>query len=65
MRGIAWTILGMLVLAASAYGDKIPESDASKKIAAAPKQTMDNIVSDANQALKQGEERAGKADQER
>jgi predicted small lipoprotein YifL len=52
----------MLVLAAAlaalaACGDKVPESQAAKKIGAVPKQTVDKATDDAAKALEQGAQR--------
>ena len=52
----------MLVLAAAlavlaACGDKVPESQAAKKIGSVPKQTVDRATDDAAKALEQGAQR--------
>jgi hypothetical protein len=39
-------------------GDKVPESQAAKKVGAVPKQTLDRSTDDVAKALEQGAQRA-------
>jgi len=41
-----------------ACGDKVPESEAAKRIGAQPKQTLDRVTTDLNKAMEQGAERS-------
>ena len=52
MKTLAFAVL--LALLASC-GNKVPESEAAKKVGAAPKQAMDATVNTATKALEQGE----------
>ena len=49
-------------LALAGCGDKVPQSEAAKKIGSAPKQTVDKVTNDANKALQQGADRTREAD---
>ena len=50
------TLAAALVLACLAgCGDKVPESEAARKVGAAPKQAMDATVNSATKSLEQGE----------
>ncbi len=40
---------------------KTPQSDGAKKLGAAPKQSVDKVVSEANKAIEQGEARTREA----
>jgi hypothetical protein len=55
----------MAVLVLSCFiwscGDKVPESQAAKRVGEAPKQIIDKAASDAAAAIQQGEERTRKA----
>ena len=44
-----------------ACGDKVPESQAARKVGEAPKQIIDKAASDAAAAIQQSEERNRKA----
>jgi predicted small lipoprotein YifL len=43
-------------------GDKVPQSEASKKLGDLPKQAVDKAASDAAKALQQGADRSAGAD---
>ena len=53
LRRIEALILASLLVAAC--GDKVPESEAAKKIGSMPKQTVDRAASDAAKAMQQGQ----------
>ena len=59
-------VLGSVVLAVAGWRDKLPQSEAAKKLGEIPKQTEDKVRQDVTKALRQGAERtrqaAGKAD---
>ncbi len=59
-----WRVVALFVGLAllAGCGDKVPESEAAKKLGNAPKQIIDKTVTDVNQAVKQGAERTGDAD---
>ena len=46
-----------LVAALAGCGDKVPESEAARRVGAAPKQTVDKATDDAAKALQQGADR--------
>ena len=46
-----------VTLLLAACGDKVPQSEAAKKIGAIPKQTVDRAAERTTEALKQGVER--------
>jgi hypothetical protein len=48
--------------ALAACGDKVPESEAAKKLGKVPKQTVDRAREGVNKALQQGVERTRDAD---
>ena len=50
----------VLVLAFAGCGDRVPESEAAKKIGSAPKQTVDRATQGVNEAMQKGAERAKK-----
>ena len=47
-----------MVLLLAGCGDKLPESEAAKKIGMQPKQTLDRVSTDVNKSLQQGAERS-------
>jgi len=47
----------------TACGNKVPESEAAKKLGNIPKQTEDKVRSDVTKALQRGVERDREADQ--
>jgi hypothetical protein len=51
------TSLAALCLAAAACGDKVPESEAAKRIGSIPKATVDKATTDVNKAMQQGSQR--------
>ena len=55
-RRIELALLCALLL--GACGDKVPESEAAKRIGAQPKQTLDRVTTDLNKAMEQGAERS-------
>lgn len=59
-----WTSVLLCVLLACLAGceGKLPESDAAKKVGAAPKQAMDRTVDGARDALDKGADRNSKSD---
>ncbi len=59
MRAIA---LLVAVLLAASCGDKVPQSEAAKKLGAAPKQAVDKAAAGAAEALQKGAERAKQGD---
>ena len=61
-RYSGWIAAALFSAALAACGDKVPESVAAKKLGNAPKEIIDKATTDANQALKQGAERARDAD---
>jgi hypothetical protein len=54
---------GILLLVVVGCGDKVPESDAARKIGAAPKQVLEKASSDAAKALQSGADRTQDADE--
>lgn len=46
--------LALLVFVLAACGDKVPQSEAAKKIGDIPKQTIDSARSGVNKAMEQG-----------
>jgi hypothetical protein len=60
MRRLAVLTLALL---AAACGDKVPQSEAAKKIGSVPKQTVDRAAERATDALKQGAERSAREEQ--
>ncbi|MBK8064753.1 MAG: hypothetical protein IPK29_12370 [Betaproteobacteria bacterium] len=52
MKNLAFAVL---LACLAGCGDKVPESEAARKVGAAPKQAMDNTVNSATRALEQGE----------
>jgi hypothetical protein len=53
-----------LTLLAAACGDKVPQSEAAKKIGSIPKQTVDRAAERTTEALKQGAERSAREEQQ-
>ncbi len=60
IRRIALLLVAGAALAAC--GDKVPESEAAKKLGKVPKQTIDRASEGVNKALQQGVERNRDAD---
>ena len=52
----------MAVALLAACGDKVPESEAAKKLGNMPTQTIDKARDDVNKALEQGAQRTREAD---
>jgi hypothetical protein len=50
----------LLVLALAGCGDKVPQSEAAKRIGSAPKQAVDRATQGVNEALQKDAERAKK-----
>ena len=50
----------VLVLALAGCGDKVPQSDASKRVGSAPRQAVDRATQGVNEALQKDAERAKK-----
>ena len=50
-------VLCMLLAALAGCDGKIPESEAARKVGAAPKQTIDSVTNSAMDAMKQGEDK--------
>ncbi|HYL87969.1 MAG TPA: hypothetical protein VEU32_04300 [Burkholderiales bacterium] len=44
------------VLAVAGCGDKVPESEAARRVGNIPKQTIDNVSNKVQDAMKQGQE---------
>ena len=44
------------VLAIAACGNKVPESEAARRVGNIPKQTVDNVSNKIQDAMKQGQE---------
>jgi hypothetical protein len=63
LRRIEVLLFCALVLAAC--GDKVPESEAAKKIGMQPKQTLDRVTTDVNKNLQQGAERTREAEEKK
>jgi hypothetical protein len=55
-------VMGSLLVLA-ACGDKVPQSEAAKRVGDAPKQTINKATTDVNKALEQGAERNKQADE--
>jgi len=55
-------VFAVLLLACAAGCNKIPESEAAKKVGNIPKQTIDRAQSNLDSALKQGTERNNEAE---
>lgn len=53
----------VLVLLAAGCGDKVPQSEASKKVGSIPKQTVDRATERTTEALKQGAERTAREEE--
>ena len=51
------TSLLVLCLVAAACGDKVPQSEAAKKIGDIPKQTIDSAKTGVNKAMEAGSQR--------
>jgi hypothetical protein len=49
--------LALMVLLLAACGDKVPQSEAAKKIGDIPKQTLDSAKSGVNKAMEAGSQR--------
>ena len=64
MRHLHFGWIGAAACAAllAACGDKVPASEAAKKLGNAPKEIIDKAATDAAQAVKQGAERTSDAD---
>jgi hypothetical protein len=60
MRRLAVLTLALL---AAACGDKVPQSEAARKIGSVPKQTVDRAAERTTDALKQGAERTARDDE--
>ena len=59
-------VTGMAVLCLlAACGDRVPQSEAAKKIGDIPKQTVDKASTGVNDALKQGAERLKSEDEKK
>ncbi|MDA8110264.1 MAG: hypothetical protein M0015_16830 [Betaproteobacteria bacterium] len=54
-------VLVLLAAALAACGDKVPESEAAKKLGEVPKQTEEKARQDVTKALEQGAERTRQA----
>ncbi len=52
----------LLAAALAGCGDKVPQSEAAKKLGSQPKQVVDKAAADVNKALQQGAERRQEAD---
>jgi len=52
-----------IALLLAACGDKVPQSEAAKKIGSLPKQTVDRAAERTTEALKQGAERNAREEQ--
>jgi hypothetical protein len=52
-----------VALLLAACGDKVPQSEAAKRIGALPKQTVDRAAERTTEALKQGAERSAREEQ--
>ena len=48
-------LLACVVLMLAACGDKVPESEAAKRIGQQPKQTVDSVSSKVGNAMQQGQ----------
>jgi len=60
------TVTGIAVLCLmAACGDKVPQSEAAKKIGDIPKQTVDKASASVNDALRQGTERLKSEDEKK
>jgi hypothetical protein len=58
----------LLILVAALLGgcgDKVPQSQAAKKIGAIPKATVDRATADTNKALQQGADRSREAEEKK
>jgi hypothetical protein len=53
----------ILALFVAACGDKVPQSEAAKKIGSIPKQTVDRAAERTTEALKQGAERSAREEE--
>jgi hypothetical protein len=62
-RRIELALLCALLL--GACGDKVPESEAARKIGMQPKQTVDRVTTDVNKNLQQGAERTREAEEKK
>jgi hypothetical protein len=49
--------LALMVLLLAACGDKVPQSEAAKKIGDIPKRTLDSAKSGVNKAMEAGSQR--------
>ena len=56
-------LIAVTLLVSVACGDKVPESEGAKNLGAAPKQTVDKVVTDVGKAMDQGAERTRSADE--
>ena len=56
-------LLGMAAaILLSGCGDKVPQSEAAKKVGDQPKQVIDRVAQDAAKVLQQGADRTADAD---
>jgi hypothetical protein len=52
----------LFLLMLGACGDKVPQSEASRRVGEAPKQVIDKATNDTTRALEQGGQRSREAD---
>jgi hypothetical protein len=52
----------LVSLSLNACGDKVPESQAAKRLGEVPKQIVDKAANDAGKAMQQGSDRAREAE---
>lgn len=62
MRGLRALLPVVLAAALAACGDKLPESEAAKKLGQQPRQVIDKAAGEVNKALQQGAERRQEAE---
>jgi len=54
-----------MLLSISACGEKVPVSEAAKRVGSIPKNTLDKATGDVRSAIEKGEERNRQADEGR
>jgi hypothetical protein len=57
-------LFACLFLVAAGCGDKVPQSEAAKRVGDIPKQTVDRATTDVNKAMQQGSERLKEGEKE-